>query len=67
MFGLRNVGTQPGTAIGHLSNLVILPRCDVGRGDLNVDHPARFLNGVREGDPPAPSKRQRVKPLGDGI
>ena len=61
VFGLRDVGTQPGTAISHLSNLVLLPHCDVGRGDSNVDHPARFLNGVREGDPLAPSKRQRMK------
>ena len=66
-FGLSNVGTQPGTTIRHLSNLVMLPRCDVGRGDSNVDHPTRYLNGVREGDPPAPSKRQLVEPSGDGI
>ena len=26
VFGLRNVRTQPGTAIRHLSNLVMLPR-----------------------------------------
>ena len=41
VFGLRNVGTQPGTTIRHLSNLVLLPCYDGEGGDSNVDRPPR--------------------------
>ena len=60
-------GTQPGAGICHLPILVFSFRCDVGRGDPNVDQPPRLLCGVCEGDPLAPSKRQRMKPSRDGI
>ena len=59
VFGLRNVGTQPGAGICHLPNLVFSPRCDVGRGDSNVDQSPCLLCGVCKGHPLAPS--------GDGI
>ena len=47
VFGLRNLGTQSGTDICYLSNLVMLPCCNIGGGDSNVDHPASFMNRVR--------------------
>ena len=43
------------------------PRCDVGRGDSNVDKPPRLLRGLCKGHPLAPGKRQLVQPSKDGM